>query len=115
MTRRFPTACFLPGYLTLLACWACGAPPSEEAAREGVDPAWDELFNGRDLSGWTPKIRGEALGEDAAGQPHLAGKAFDGPGALGKAVYELEGFADMPVAKGVDHRLQLWVLADAGP
>jgi hypothetical protein len=26
--------------------------------------AWRELFNGRDLSGWTPKIRGHALGQD---------------------------------------------------
>jgi hypothetical protein len=31
-----------------------------------VEPAWIELFNGRDLTGWTPKIRGLALGEDPA-------------------------------------------------
>ena len=27
-------------------------------------PEWTELFNGRDLSGWVPKIRGEPLGSD---------------------------------------------------
>ena len=27
--------------------------------------AWTELFNGRDLTGWVPKIRGEPLGSDA--------------------------------------------------
>jgi hypothetical protein len=27
---------------------------------------WIQLFNGRDLSGWKPKIRGHALGEDPA-------------------------------------------------
>jgi hypothetical protein len=28
---------------------------------------WIQLFNGRDLSGWRPKIRGQTLGEDPAG------------------------------------------------
>jgi hypothetical protein len=37
-----------------------GGPPVEAAER------WIQLFNGRDLSGWTPKIRGLALGEDPA-------------------------------------------------
>lgn len=31
------------------------------------DGPWFELFNGRDLSGWTPKITGHALGEDPYG------------------------------------------------
>lgn len=31
------------------------------------DSTWTPLFNGRDLSGWTPKIRGSALGEDPMG------------------------------------------------
>ena len=26
---------------------------------------WVQLFNGKDLTGWTPKIRGEKLGEDS--------------------------------------------------
>jgi hypothetical protein len=33
----------------------------------GGDPEWAELFNGNDLSGWTPKIRGSAPGEDPFG------------------------------------------------
>jgi hypothetical protein len=39
------------------------------AASHGPAPAaerWIQLFNGRDLSGWKPKIRGHALGEDPA-------------------------------------------------
>lgn len=30
-------------------------------------PEWTPLFNGMDLTGWTPKIRGLELGEDPAG------------------------------------------------
>ena len=29
----------------------------------GAAPEWTPLFNGEDLSGWTPKISGHALGE----------------------------------------------------
>jgi hypothetical protein len=29
-----------------------------------ADEPWTPLFNGKDLAGWTPKIRGEAFGED---------------------------------------------------
>jgi len=32
------------------------------AAQESTD--WIQLFNGKDLSGWTPKIRGHALGDN---------------------------------------------------
>jgi hypothetical protein len=32
-----------------------------------AEPEWVQLFNGEDLTGWTPKIRGRALGEDPAG------------------------------------------------
>ena len=49
----------------LLACLllaACAAPSPDAT----VD-AWTPLFNGRDLSGWQPKIRGEVLGADARG------------------------------------------------
>lgn len=28
------------------------------------EPEWRSLFNGKDLTGWTPKIRGEKLGEN---------------------------------------------------
>jgi len=39
-----------------------GAPATPAAAAE----AWIPLFNGKDLTGWTPKIRGHALGENFA-------------------------------------------------
>ena len=31
------------------------------------EPTWRPIFDGRDLDGWTPKIRGYALGEDPMG------------------------------------------------
>jgi hypothetical protein len=52
-------------FLTLLAaaavvgCYAEPPQPDEEA--------WIPLFNGRDLTGWTPKITGRGLGEDPMG------------------------------------------------
>lgn len=49
----------------LIVSWACAAPPSDEAVTTDQASQWQELFNGHDLTGWTPKIRGEALGEDA--------------------------------------------------
>ena len=47
--------------LGVLACGPEGAPPS---ADDPPEAEWTSLFNGRDLTGWTPKIRGYALGED---------------------------------------------------
>jgi hypothetical protein len=41
---------------TLLAVGEAGAQ----------EPDWTPLFNGRDLAGWTPKIRGSELGVDSA-------------------------------------------------
>ena len=43
----------------LVALIAGGCTPEE--------PEWTSLFNGEDLTGWTPKIRGQGLGEDPAG------------------------------------------------
>jgi len=34
------------------------------AASRADEPRWRPLFNGKDLSGWTPKIRGEKLGDN---------------------------------------------------
>lgn len=48
----------------------CAGPDdasSEEVAAPEDAAGWTQLFNGVDLSGWTPKIRGEAPGEDARG------------------------------------------------
>jgi hypothetical protein len=44
----------------VLAVSLASVAPASAAER------WIQLFNGRDLSGWTPKIRGHALGEDPA-------------------------------------------------
>jgi len=48
----------IPTALTALLVTAC-APEAE--------PEWTALFNGTDLEGWVPKIRGSALGEDPYG------------------------------------------------
>lgn len=34
------------------------------AAAQDAAPKWRQLFNGKDLTGWTPKIKGYALGEN---------------------------------------------------
>lgn len=46
----------------LLAVATLVTGPSPRAA----EPEWKPLFNGRDLEGWTPKIRGEKLGDNFA-------------------------------------------------
>jgi hypothetical protein len=45
-----------------------GSQPSLAAQPAGKPPAgeWIQLFNGRDLAGWTPKIKGFAAGENFA-------------------------------------------------
>ena len=40
-----------------IAAVALAQPPSGKP-----EPEWRELFNGKDLAGWTPKIRGQKLG-----------------------------------------------------
>jgi Domain of Unknown Function (DUF1080) len=58
----------LPLLLCLPALLQCGhsrdPQPPQPSAPVSVDPAWIELFNGRDLTGWTPKLRGLPLGQD---------------------------------------------------
>ncbi len=51
--------------LSVAALCACGGPGhlSADPAAD-AEPQWVSLFNGEDLSGWTPKITGYALGED---------------------------------------------------
>ncbi len=49
--------------LGALACVAVGVAAAQEP---GADEAWLALFNGRDLSGWTVKIRGHAAGQNFA-------------------------------------------------
>lgn len=45
-------------FLTTLACGGARADPANSPEE------WIQLFNGRDLDGWTPKITGFDLGED---------------------------------------------------
>ena len=58
-----------------LVCGAGGCTPEDE---------WIELFNGEDLSGWTPKIRGSPLGED----PYGTFRVEDGLLTVGYEGYE---------------------------
>lgn len=55
--------CF-PLALTTVFLFTCSCPPAQA---EDDFPAgkWVSLFNGKDLTGWTPKIRYSKLGEDA--------------------------------------------------
>jgi hypothetical protein len=38
---------------------------TEPETKENLDENWQSLFNGKNLEGWTPKIRGEDLGKDS--------------------------------------------------
>ena len=46
-----------PVALLLAACVAVAAEPAEQGE-------WEPLFNGKDLTGWTPKFTGSELGEN---------------------------------------------------
>lgn len=54
--------------LLLLAIVSCKSKPeaenTEADAEEQVTENWISLFNGKDLDGWTPKIKGHGLGEN---------------------------------------------------
>lgn len=50
-----------------LALTACAPRPENAGSRAPDADAWTPLFNGRDLTGWTPKIRGYPAGEDPLG------------------------------------------------
>lgn len=56
-----------------LACQAAEDPPDSAVDPTAGEPdsEWTELFNGRDLTGWVPKIRGEPLtGTAKLVEPH---------------------------------------------
>ena len=59
-------------------------PTSPGRAAEPEKKEWVQLFNGRDLEGWTPKITGYALGENFANTFRVEGGilkvAYDGYG-----------------------------------
>ena len=66
VTASVAIAFALGGCATAPSSDADPAPSRRAAAPVGPSgPAWISLFNGRDLTGWTPKITGEALGADA--------------------------------------------------
>jgi hypothetical protein len=50
--------------LPLLALPATLAAPAQESKKD--DGEWRPLFNGKDLDGWTPKIKGYELGDNHA-------------------------------------------------
>jgi Domain of Unknown Function (DUF1080) len=66
-------------------------PPTHAAEPEKRD--WVQLFNGRDLEGWTPKIAGHTLGENFA-------NTFRVEGGVLKVAYD--GYAD-PFANRFGH------------
>jgi len=56
----------------MVLTFACGSDtpegaPAAQAPDATVGDGWTPLFNGRDLTGWTPKITGSELGDDALG------------------------------------------------
>ena len=61
-----------PLCLVLLA--ACAPPGGGAAAVDPDEREWVQLFNGRDLDGWTVKFRGQPLGAD----PHRTFRVEDG-------------------------------------
>ncbi len=63
-SRSARRVAMLGGLLALAAvCW-CGAAAAAEPAPSA--DGWISLFNGKDLTGWTPKITGYDLGDNHA-------------------------------------------------
>ncbi|HRZ82391.1 MAG TPA: DUF1080 domain-containing protein, partial [Candidatus Hydrogenedentes bacterium] len=50
--------------ITVLMLAVMGVACIPAAVAEETDGAWVPLFNGKDLEGWTPKIKGYPLGEN---------------------------------------------------
>jgi 3-keto-disaccharide hydrolase len=48
------------------ACVACGSTGGGAVQESNPDADWIQLFNGRDLTGWTPKITHHELGDNYA-------------------------------------------------
>lgn len=62
LAMRIPTRFGL--CLVAALCAACSQPQENGSPSQPRSGEWFPLFNGEDLDGWTPKIRGHALGED---------------------------------------------------
>lgn len=63
MRRHFTRPTRLAAALGLIAI---GLAPQTMGQQEGSEGKWVALFNGKDLEGWTPKIKGYPLGENYA-------------------------------------------------
>jgi hypothetical protein len=59
--KAVKTKCFRQPLVLLSLILACG-PVSDAGA--AADAGWIQLFNGKNLDGWTPKIRGYVLGDN---------------------------------------------------
>ena len=56
---------FMSSYLSIISCaWSQDA--ETESGLKTSQEEWIQLFNGKDLEGWTPKFRGAELGENFA-------------------------------------------------
>lgn len=59
-----PSLRFAAGLLALAPLFACAAHRAGAADAPKAEAEWTPLFNGKDLSGWTMKVKGSALGEN---------------------------------------------------
>ncbi|MEO1844959.1 MAG: DUF1080 domain-containing protein [Akkermansiaceae bacterium] len=50
--------------LAITACFLAPASGEEKEEKKKPEEKWVSLFNGKDLTGWSPKIRGHKLGEN---------------------------------------------------
>jgi hypothetical protein len=66
MFRSFVRWCFVPAALAVVVLATTSRCPAEEPAGPSADGEWIQLFNGRDLAGWTAKIAGYEAGDNYA-------------------------------------------------
>jgi len=66
---------------------ACGLVLAVSSGGVRAEQPWRQLFNGRDLTGWTPKIRGEKYGDNY-------GDTFRVEGGVLKVVYDPEKYPE---------------------
>lgn len=64
MPSRIPKLNVLISLLVLIALCSCGRRGEETPQDSPEDEGWVDLFDGKTLEGWIPKIKGEPAGED---------------------------------------------------
>lgn len=69
LASSFLFAGLIGATLLVAQCASPDVPAGEQASADAgsTGDSWIPLFNGRDLTGWTPKIRGYPLGENFGG------------------------------------------------